>query len=151
MVIDILLYKSYLSSGSSSPAVNALIFGALGAIFTVVSAVLHDRSKKLRKTGIKVEGIVFSIEHEVRSNDSMGLYYPVIRYVTLQDEWITKRYNVGSRPSSYSEGDTVTVIYDPNDTSVFMLNDSVSKIAPLAGIILGLIMIIAAVGMYILQ
>lgn len=150
MLIDILLYRNHLSS-SNSPTVNALIFGALGAIFTVVGAVLHDRSKKLRKTGIKVEGIVFNIEHEVSSNDSMGLYYPVIRYVTLQGEWITKRYNIGSRPSSYSEGDTVTVIYDPDDTSAFMLNDSVSKIAPFAGIILGLIMIIAAVVMYILQ
>ncbi|MFC0517822.1 DUF3592 domain-containing protein [Mucilaginibacter angelicae] len=148
MIIDILLYSNH-STSSSNPTITALVLGVIGAVLTLVGAIMYDRRKKLMKTGIQVEGIVFSIEHEVSSNDSMGLYYPVIRYLTLQNEWITKKYDIGiSGSSAYKEGDSVVVIYDPNENSVFTLNDTTSKIIPLVFLLIGGAMLVGAIVVY---
>jgi hypothetical protein len=50
-----------------------------------------NERRKLLKTGIKVVGVVFKLEKRLGSGkDRIPLYYPVIRYVTLNKEWITK-------------------------------------------------------------
>jgi hypothetical protein len=151
MIIDILLYSNH-SASSNNPAITALVLGVIGAIFTLIGAIMFDRRKKLMKTGIQVEGIVFSIEHEIRSNDSMGLNYPVIRYLTLQNEWITKKHDIGiSGTSSYKEGDSVTVIYDPNDNCSFTLNDTSSKIMPFIFLLIGAAMLGGAIVVYAIK
>jgi hypothetical protein len=130
MVIDSLLYNSHLTS-NNNPAATALILGVIGAIFSLIGAIMHDRRKRLVKEGVQVGGTVISIEREMSTKNSMTLNYPVISYMTLQNELITKKYNIGiSSGSSYKEGDLVNVIYDPNDTSSFTLNDTSSKIIP---------------------
>lgn len=151
MIIDTLLYNSHLIS-NNNPAVTALISGGIGAIFSLIGAIMHDRRKTLVKEGVQVEGTVISIEREMSSKNSMTLNYPVISYRTLQNELITKKYNIGiSSGPSYKEGDSVNVIYDPNDTSSFTLNDTSSKIIPPVFILIGLVLIIGAVVFYIMK
>ncbi|PWK79345.1 uncharacterized protein DUF3592 [Mucilaginibacter oryzae] len=122
-----------------NPITTAVVTGIIGAGLTIAGVVLRYRRMRLLKTGIKVEGIVFSIEYEPGSQGYSGQYYPVIRYVANNGEWITKKYTLGSNPSTFKEGESVTVFYDPENPSTFMLNDKLSKIVPWLVLILGIV------------
>jgi predicted DNA binding protein len=151
MIIDTLLYSSHLIS-SNNPTITALILGGIGAICSVFGAILYDRHKKLIKRGIQVQGTVISIESEKSNKDSMVINYAVIRYETLQSEFITKQHNIGiSSNYSYKEGDSVNVIYDPDDNSLFTLNDTSSKNTPLTFILLGLALLAASIIIFIVK
>jgi len=83
-------------------------------------------------------------------NNSPFLYYPVIRYTTLEKEWITEQYNIGtSYLMAYKEGDKVKVVYDPNKTTTFIIDDgSTLLIGPIL-IVIGVIVMIAAFVYYL--
>jgi hypothetical protein len=109
----------------------------LGLVFTIVGYLKRKEIKKLKQSGIRVDGTVFSVEYEPPTNMSTGndnynsntgIYYPVIRYVTTGKEWVTKRCEIGHYPSKYKEGDTVPVIYDPDKINEFMIDDNSSNI-----------------------
>jgi len=95
-------------------------------------AKMNERSNLLAK-GVKVEGIVFDMEDGWDAttvfNDSDNirasrtLYYPVIRFVTAEKEWVTKKYKMGSNPAAYDVGDKVKVVYDPADIEHFIIDD----------------------------
>jgi len=94
----------------------------LGLVFTIVGYLKRKEIKKLKQSGIRVNGTVSALEYEPPANPSagdgsnnMGSYYPVIKYITAEKGWITKRCEIGHYPSKYEEGDTVPVIYDPDD------------------------------------
>ena len=148
MITAILLLTSLQTT--TDPVTATLITGIIGAGAAISGAILHDKRQRILKTGVKVKGIVFDIEHEYRSRDNSNLYYPVIRYVTATGEWITKKHDLGSSPSAFTEGESVTVIYDPADPSSFILNDKTSKIIPLALLISGIVLIAGAIIHYIL-
>ena|ERR1700759_4216703 len=105
----------------------------LGLAFSIVGYLKMKEVKKLKKSGIRVDGTVFSIEFEPPTysssgNSNSGLYYPVIRYVTREKEWVTKKYEVGHYPGKYNEGETVPVLYDPGNINEFIVDDNSSNI-----------------------
>lgn len=116
----------------------SFLTAGLGLVFTLVGYFKGKEIKKIKESGIKAEGVVFSLEFENSSfnngsdydtSRSPGMYYPVIRYVTAEKEWVTEKYNIGSYPSKYQEGDKVPVIYDPENIKEFIIdNNSVNII-----------------------
>ena len=107
----------------------------LGLVFTIVGYLKRKEIKKLKESGIRVDGIVISVEYEPPANpragdgsNNMGSYYPLIKYITSEKGPITKRCEVGHYPSKYQEGDTVPVIYDPDKINEFMIDDNSSNI-----------------------
>jgi hypothetical protein len=108
--------------------------------------------RKLLKTGIRVEGVVFKLEERFSNNkDRMPIYYPVIRYLTLNKEWITKEYESGTNPSAYKEGDIVNVIYDPDDNNHFIIDGFLNRIFGFVLIIIGILTIAGVFVYYILK
>jgi hypothetical protein len=151
MIIDTLLYNSHLIS-TNNPTVTALMSGGVGAICSVFGTILYHDHKKLIKRGIQVQGTVIGIESERSNKDSTVINYAVIRYQTLQNEFITKQHNIGiSSNYSYKEGDSVNVIYDPDDNSLFTLNDASSKNTPLSFILFGLALLVASIIIFIVK
>jgi hypothetical protein len=110
-----------------------LVIG-VGLVFTVSGYKKKKIINRLRQSGIKVDGVVFSLEYDASSPDSndydnqSGMYYPVIRYLTIEKEWVTEKYMFGSYPSKYKEGDTVPVIYDRKNIKEFVIDDNSSKL-----------------------
>jgi hypothetical protein len=108
--------------------IDELIILAGGAFLSVWGMGKIIERRKLLKTGVKVAGEVFRLEKRTSGGKKPStLYYPVIRYVTLDKEWITEEYGVGSNPSVYKEGEIVKVIYDPADYKYFIIDDFMSK------------------------
>jgi hypothetical protein len=104
-----------------------LIIAGAGLAFTILGYVNRQKIGRLAKSGVKVEGVVFSVDAEVDVNFgsqySGSSRYPTIRFVTAEKEWVTQKYNVTTFPG-YKAGDKVTVIYNPENITEFILDDN---------------------------
>ena len=91
----------------------------IGTCFIIISSKIQSAYKLLSENGEKSEGIVFSSEEA--KNSKFNMRYPIIRFLTKKNEWITKAVDSGFILSNYKQGDKVNVIYDPNKPEDFMI------------------------------
>lgn len=90
----------------------------------------------MKNYGIKVEGVIYSLEKNRRS----GIYYPMVRFRTKENLWITKKLDSGSNPPQYAEGVKVGLLYDPNDPENVDFDSSFNlTVVPALFIIIGLV------------
>ncbi|WPU96832.1 DUF3592 domain-containing protein [Mucilaginibacter sabulilitoris] len=101
--------------------VNEVLAITAGAFLAGIGVIKIYLRKQLQKIGIKVNGVVIRIDTNIGIG-KRNLYYPVFRFVTLENEIIVKRVTWGSNPSIYSEGEHVVVIYDPTDKNHFIID-----------------------------
>ena len=80
-----------------------IVLAILGFLFLVLGIHQSRKSSDLKKDGIKVKGVVYSLEQDRRS----GIYYPNVRFRTKEDVWITKKLSFGTNPPQYSSSNTV--------------------------------------------
>ncbi|MEO6980167.1 MAG: DUF3592 domain-containing protein [Mucilaginibacter sp.] len=108
---------------------DELIMLAGGAFVMVFGIGKLNERKQLLAKGVKVKGVVFDIEKnwDMDNGSTTTQYYPIVRYVTTEMEWITKKYQVTSGLSVYKIGDEVTVVYDPSDIEHFIIDDGKTK------------------------
>jgi Protein of unknown function (DUF3592) len=99
--------------------ISIVILILVGIAFVVISFILKGRKERLIQTGIPVEGIVF--DFAPGNNNDSAHEYPIIRFVTLREEWITKVYHVRYPKSILKEGQKVAVYYNPDNPSDFVL------------------------------
>lgn len=52
-----------------------------------------------------------------------GVYYPVVRFKTENQQWITQQLSIGYQPAK-REGTKLEVIYDPEDPSNVEINST---------------------------
>src|SRR5258705_9627296 len=106
-----------------------IIFIFLGIAFMLIGSVLIDKRKRIIQNGIEVEGVVFDYETEY-SADNNFLKYPVIRFVTKEGLWITKKSDYGFS-FSMRKDKKVTVVYNPDNPEEFIYKASfdVSKLS----------------------
>lgn len=105
-----------------------LIFITAACILLVIFFSLRKKRYRLLSTGVPVEGIVFDIESSM-NNDSPNSRsnYPVIRFVTLKQEWITQTYNISYPEFILKKGQKVEIFYNPDKPSDFILNMKIDK------------------------
>jgi hypothetical protein len=127
--------------------VDELILLAGGAFLMVLGIGKMSGRRKLLKSGIRVEGRVIDNHFSVSSQ----IYYPVIRYVTLEKDWVTKKYDIGSSLPAFKEGETVKVIYSPDNHEQFMLDNRHSKLLAPALIIVGIALIAGVIVYYVMH
>ncbi|WP_448700716.1 DUF3592 domain-containing protein [Mucilaginibacter sp. AW1-3] len=101
----------------------------LSAFLILIAIIIIRRylkRKHLRQVGIETEGVVVEIITDVSSNNNSVsnfpriTYTPVVKYLAEKDE-IIKKYDTGHNPSRYHVGDKVRVLYDPADTSSYII------------------------------
>ena len=93
-------------------------------ISTVVSVIgihLWQKGSHLLIAGKKARAVVFRNNYE--SNKGGGVYYPVVRFLTDKEVWITQQLSVGIRPAM-KEGTSLEVIYDPDDPTTLQINST---------------------------
>jgi hypothetical protein len=87
----------------------------------VLGAYFWQKGNHLLKNGKKAEAIVFS--NTFKANSDNGVYYPVVRFLTDKQEWITKELNIGTNPKK-PEGTKIQVLYDPEDPTDVQINST---------------------------
>ena len=125
-----------------------LLIAFLGGVALVVFG-NYKRTERntLLFSGIRTDGVVFRIEQGIEQRGTM-YYYPIVRYTTMEKEWITQKYTVGSTFSSYKEGDKVSIIYDSADNKKFIIDDTGTKLLGPVLMIVGCVLIIFTVVQY---
>lgn len=99
-----------------------LIVLVFSTIFIAVGVYLWQRGSYLLAKGKIADAVVFSNHAEVNSEYGT-VYYPVVRFLTFKQEWITQQLKIGYSPAK-PVGSKLQVIYDPNDPTTVEINSS---------------------------
>lgn len=94
-----------------------LLIGSV--ILMTVGVKLWQKGNLLLAKGKKAKAIIF--KNNFRSGSDGGVYYPVVRFLTDKQEWITQELNVGYSPAK-PEGTKIEVIYDPDEPTTVEIN-----------------------------
>lgn len=88
-------------------------FILFGLIFAGVGVYSIRVTRRLRRHGVRVPGVVDRLAYESGSGDSGGNYYPVLHFHTVEGAFVNTKADVGTNPPRVREGERVTVVYDP--------------------------------------
>ena len=120
----------------------ALVVGLI-LLFIVIYFV--SKMKNINKNAETVEGIIYENKTENNTgpdNTNSSSHYPVVRFVTKQDQlWITKQADISFPFGVYKTGDKVEIVYNINKPTEFYIKDKKTK----AALILMLIISFAAI------
>jgi hypothetical protein len=98
-----------------------LVFLLAIAAVAFCTAIAHYRKRQeLHRLGERAEGTVVRLEADEREWET-PLCHPVVRFRTARGEWIEARYDTGTDVPTYATGQVVTVRYDPNEPTYFVL------------------------------
>lgn len=120
--------------------VTAAIFLVLGIVALFIFFYFGKKRKRLLSTGMRAEGTVFDFVADSKSS-SPSRGYPVIRFLTTEQEWITQVYNVSYPGFILKREQKVEVFYDPHKPTDFILNLKAGRRILFICLGIGLIMI----------
>ncbi|NOS91903.1 MAG: DUF3592 domain-containing protein [Cyclobacteriaceae bacterium] len=100
-----------------------LLILAISLVLIVVGVLLWQKGNHLLATGKKAKAIVFKNNYNAGVGRDGGVYYPVVRFLTDKQEWITQELSVGYDPA-IEEGTELEIIYDPDDPTTVEINSS---------------------------
>lgn len=125
--------------------IDLLILLLVGVAIVVFGNYKRTERLKLISSGIRTDGVIFKMEKIVTGTNDMSnmtsANYPVVRYTTLEKEWVTKQYLVGGLLSSYKEGDKVAIVYDRSDNEKFIIYDAPTRLLGPIMMIFGFLLI----------
>jgi Protein of unknown function (DUF3592) len=124
---------------------SEIILLIISGVLLIVGAILWRNGNHLLANGKKANAIIFKNNFS-RSRSSGGVYYPVVRFLTDKQEWITQELNIGYLPAK-PEGTKLEVLYDPDDPTNVEINSSAQlELLPrlfvglgIAGLVLGIL------------
>ncbi|SFQ78627.1 DUF3592 domain-containing protein [Hymenobacter arizonensis] len=106
--------------GSTIEASFLVFFLAIAAIAFCLAIAHYRKRQELHRTGERAEGTVVRLEADERDWET-PVSHPVVRFRTARGEWIEARYDNNMDVPTYTAGQVVTVLYDPNDPTYFVL------------------------------
>ena len=116
---------------------SELILLTVSGVLLVVGAILWRKGNHLLTNGKKANAIIFKNNYS-GSGSSGGAYYPVVRFLTDKQEWITQELNIGYSPAK-PEGTKLEVLYDPDDPTNVEINSSAQlEFLPRLFVVLGI-------------
>ena len=127
--------------------IELLIPFFIGAVLIWFSIKNQSKYKQLLNSGERSEGIVFDLEKN--KNSDSNAQYPIIRFFTKKEVWITKRVNLGISFSTYEQGDKESVIYNPEKQEEFMLESKWQMIASQVLLALGIISLVIGIILFV--
>jgi len=102
-------------------AVIFILMGSIGAL--IAGILLWQKGNHLLTAGKRAEAIVFKNNYKPGSDIEFGAHYPVVRFLSDNQEWITQELSIGYSPAK-KEGTKLEVVYDPNDPTRVEINSS---------------------------
>jgi hypothetical protein len=118
---------------------------SFASLIPMIVGVKHwEKGNNLISTGEKSEAVVFKNNFRRTGRDG-GMYYPVVRFLTKDKEWITKELSIGQTPAM-QEGSKIKVIYDPDiPTEVEIDSTFRLEVLPRIFVAIGIIMFIIGI------
>ena len=92
-----------------------IILTLSGLLFFAIGAGLTMRQRSLEKQGMEAPGVVVALQENYDSDGST--YKPVVQFQTSGGQTIEFTSSYSSSPPAYEIGESVTVVYNPEDPS----------------------------------
>jgi Protein of unknown function (DUF3592) len=99
-----------------------LIILLISSGFLIVGTILWQKGNHLLTNGKVTDAVIFKNNYQA-SRSGGGTYYPVVRFLTDKQEWITQELSIGYSPAK-EEGTKLQVIYDPEYPTKVELNST---------------------------
>ena len=96
------------------------IFVAIGVVLLIIGGLVTWHTVEFKSKAESAEGTV--IEMQPRHSDGSTTYAPVVEFETAGGELVTYHSSSSSSPPAYDVGESVEVLYDPNDPSEAKIN-----------------------------
>lgn len=106
----------------------------------VIAIIALSKYKKISTNGIEADAIIFDIESSPATGDTT-ITFPIVRFVTEKNEWITQKAAVSIIPYSYKKGQSVVVVYSKDKPTDFFIKSNWTNGILIAMIIIGLALI----------
>jgi len=90
------------------------IFGLVGFILTALAVFFLLRTRSFMETAEQTQGTVINMLYS-RSSDGGGGYSAVYRFRTITGQEVEVRDNLSSNPPQFKVGQTIDVLYDPEN------------------------------------
>jgi hypothetical protein len=119
--------------------IESLIILIVGIMMVVVALSLSHTKKGIKRNGLNCEGMVFDFSYD--PNSSFKIRYPIIRFVTHKQEWITELANIGFSFGLYKKGQKVSVTYNPENPKEFIINSKINTLIVYTILIAGVLLI----------
>jgi len=123
----------------------------IGIEFIIIAVFQKQKTQKLEENGIETEGVIFDFEWD--NSRGSTAKYPVVRFTTKENVWVTKTSDTSSTFPNYKTGDLVPIIYDPANPENFMIKRrnaytiiNILFIAGVLSLILGVVLLARAIG-----
>lgn len=95
--------------------VGPLIFFLFGVLFFAIGSGMTLRQRTLEGQGFEVPGMVVDLQENYDSDGST--YTPVVQFKTNSGQSIEFTSSYSSSPPAYDVGESVTVVYPPDNPS----------------------------------
>lgn len=122
-----------------------LIIIAIALLY--VSIFTLQRYDRIVKNGQETEGVIFDISSS-DNLDTATISYPVVRFLTETQQWVTEKSPVSIIPGSYKKGQKITIIYCIEKPSDFFIKSNNTRSILIAITIAAIIFF--AIGVYLL-
>ena len=123
--------------------IDDFVILAIGVTILLIAVNFFYKHKKIKKNGIITEGVVFELLNS--SISSINLRYPIIRFTTLDQEWITETANNGALPGFYKKGQRVKIIYLQENPKQFIINSKANDILIYGMMVIGFLLIFLSI------
>ena len=95
--------------------VGPFIFFLFGMLFFAIGSGMTLRQRTLESQGIEVPGVVVDLQENYDSDGST--YTPVVQFIAKGGQSIEFVSSYSSSPPAYDVGESVTVVYPPDNPS----------------------------------
>ena len=113
-----------------------LVF-VISLIAITIGIYLWQKGAHLLASGKRANAIIFKNNYSSGPGGKSPIYYPVVRFLTDEQEWITQELSIGYLPTK-KEGTKLEVIYDPEDPSNVEINSTFQlEVLPRIFVIIG--------------
>jgi hypothetical protein len=100
--------------------IEVIVVAAMGlGIYLIVRH--YYKRRWLQRHGLRTLGVVVRLEAD--TGDFEAAYYPVVRFQPAGHPHLEARYDIGNTPPAYAIGETVLLLYDPNQPTRFVIGD----------------------------
>lgn len=105
----------------SEIAIFSLAFGGVGFILAALALFFWFRTRAFLDNAQKAQGTVIRMVYSPNSEGGGG-YSPVYTFRTMSGQVIEKTDSMSSNPPQFKEGQTIDVLYDPDNPHKARIN-----------------------------
>jgi len=120
--------------------IQGVLLIILSLAVILIAIIVFSKYKKISTNGIEADAIIFDIESSPTNGDTT-ITFPIVRFVTEKNEWVTQKASVSIIPYSYKKGQSVVVVYSKDKPSDFFIKSNWTNGVLIDMIIIGLALI----------